>query len=570
MAIRSLPDFIPSFTLAVNPDRHAVTEQKNRLLNYLFVFSAAFLLFFASSCQGSKTERAVANQAQPVLDSTYYINYIKSEPKFKDQLDWVKSFYREREFQLGWFKNNKIVPEADKMLGMISKAGEEGLNPKDYQLKDFNKLFADLEAAKRDSAKFTALQKEIDVALSATYFVWASDYYRGVVIPRENKEIEWDVKRNKIKLHKALMTVLGERESKYSYASFSPLHPEYSRLKSALAAYRKIQAEGGWPKISASAKLKQGEASPLVPALRKRLGLSGGTDSVYSADVFNAVKQFQNDQGLKPDGALGAETVRIMNIPVEERVRQIILNMERWRWIPKSFEPDYLLVNIPEYKLHVIEKGKEKLTMNVIVGKTLNSTPIFSDKLETVVLSPYWNVPVSIIQKELAPKLAGNPSYLDHLDMEVVNAKGEQVSPSSINWGSVDESNWKYILRRRPGPKNDLGDVKFIFPNTNDIYLHDTPHDELFSQAKRGFSHGCVRVEKPIDLAEYLLRNSGGWSRSQILSTIAERKEKHVKLKEVLPVYLVYFTAWADDNGQVHFRDDIYGHDKTLAQQYFN
>ena len=570
MIKNTLINFNNPFNLVSGTGLLSTSLGKNLVKKCLILFSASIMIIFASGCQGKKNERMVSNKVQPKLDSTYYINYVKSEPKFKDQLDWVKSFYREREFQLGWFKSNKIVPEAEKMLGMITKADEEGLDPKNYQIKDFTKLFADLEDAKKDSVKFTELQKEIDVALSATYFVWASDYYRGVVIPKENEEIEWDVKRNKIKLHKALMTVLGERESKYSYASFSPLHPEYSRLKTALASYRKIQASGGWAKITASPKLREGEATPVIPALRKRLGLSGGTDSVYTEEVFNAVKQFQNDQGLQPDGALGNETVRIMNIPVEQRIKQIILNMERWRWIPKSFEPDYLLVNIPEYKLHVFEKSKLKMSMNVIVGKTLNSTPIFSDKMETVVLSPYWNVPVSIIEKELAPKIAGNPSYLDRLDMEVVNAKGEQVSPSSINWGSVNASNWKYILRRRPGPKNDLGDVKFIFPNTNDIYLHDTPHDELFSQAKRGFSHGCVRVEKPIELAEYLLRDSGNWSRSQILSTISERKEKHVKLKEVLPVYLVYFTAWADDNGQIHFRDDIYGHDKTLAQQYFN
>lgn len=528
------------------------------------------LMVSYSSCQGKKKqeERAVANKTQPVLDSTYYIKYMNADPILKDHTDWAKKFYREREFRLGWFKNNEIVPQAKQLLDVIAQAGEEGLNPKKYQFKDFNKMFADLEAAKRDSAQFTAIQKEIDVALSATYFVWASDYYRGVVIPRENEEIEWDVKRNKIKLHKALMTVLNERESKYSYASFSPLHPDYARLKTALGNYRKIQAAGGWPKVTANPKIKVGERSPLVPALRKRLSLAGA-DSIYNADVNNAVKSFQSAQGLKPDGALGPETVKMLNIPVEQRIKQIILNMERWRWIPKSFEPDYLLVNIPEYKLHVYEKGKEAMNMNVIVGKTLNSTPIFSDKMETVVLSPYWNVPVSIIKNELASKFAGNPGYLDRLDMEVVTGKGSPVDPSSIDWNSVDENNWKYVLRRRPGPKNDLGDVKFIFPNTNDIYLHDTPNDELFSQAKRGFSHGCVRVEKPIELATYLLRNAG-YDRNKIESTIAQRKEKHVRLNKVLPVYLVYFTAWADESGNMHFRDDIYGHDKTLSQQYFN
>ena len=543
---------------------------KSDLKRYLFFLTGISFILYCSSCQDSKNERVIANRPQPILDSTYFINYINSEPRFKDQLDWTKKFYKERGFKLGWFKNNRLVPQAQQMLSLIYKADEEGLDPKDYQIKDFNKMFVRLDSAKRDSAKFIALQKEIDIALTANYFVWASDYYRGVVVPKENEEIEWDVKRNKIKLHKALMTVLKERKSKYSYANFSPLHPEYSRLKSALASYRKIQASGGWAKVIASPKLKTGESSAIVPALKKRLGLSSSADSVYNAELVSAVKRFQAAQGLKPDGALGAETVRFLNISIEERIKQIVLNMERWRWIPKSLEPDYLLVNIPEYKLYVVEDGQEKITMNVIVGKTLNSTPIFSDKMEYVVLSPYWNVPISIIEKEIAPKLANNPGYLDHLNMEVVTANGSPVNPSSVDWGSVNESNWKYVLRRRPGPKNDLGDVKFIFPNTNDIYLHDTPHDELFSQAKRGFSHGCVRVEKPIDLAEYLLRNSAGWDRAQILNTISVRKEKYVKLKEVLPVYLVYFTAWADDKGQVHFRDDIYGHDKTLAQQYFN
>jgi murein L,D-transpeptidase YcbB/YkuD len=535
----------------------------------MIVLAGVSTIAFASACGGkSKQERQVANKPQPTLDSTYYISYMDSDPLLKEHTDWAKKFYREREFRLGWFKNNEIVPQAKEMLTMISKAGEEGLDPKKYQFKDFDAMFANLDAAKRDSAKFTAIQKEIDVALSSTYFVWASDYYRGVVVPKENEEIEWDVKRNKIKLHKALMTVLNERESKYSYANFSPLHPDYARLKSALASYRKIQASGGWPKVTASPKLKEGQVAPVVSALKKRLGLST-TDSTFNAEAVRSLKAFQSAQGLKPDGALGPETVKLLNVSVDQRVKQIILNMERWRWIPKSFEEDYLIVNIPEYRLRVYEKGTERLAMNVIVGKTLNSTPIFSDKMENVVLAPYWNVPASIVRDELGAKIAADPGYLDRANMELVDYKGNPVSTSGIDWGSITRENWKYILRKKPGPKNDLGDVKFIFPNTNDIYLHDTPHDELFSQTKRNFSHGCVRVERPLELAEYLLRPVG-WNMSKIQSTIAGGVEKHVKLKQVLPVYLVYFTAWADESGNVHFRDDIYGHDRTLAQQYFN
>ncbi|SDM31939.1 Murein L,D-transpeptidase YcbB/YkuD [Daejeonella rubra] len=555
-------------TLAVNNQRTAFFGIKNKVKRIIFFLSAGSLFLFASSCKNSNSR--FADNPQQLLDSTYYIEYVKSDPKLNDQIDLVKTFYRDRKFELAWYKNNEMVPQAEKMLDVIRKASDEGLNPADYLIIDFEKLYAELKASKKDFERFSIVQKEIDVALTATYFIWASDYYRGVVVPNENKEIEWDVKRNRIKLDLALLNVLGEKESQYPYANFSPLHPEYTRLKTALAAYRKIETAGSWPIVQAAPKLKKGMQSPVIPALAKRMGVNIDSSTVYSEELFNAVRQFQTDQGLKPDGALGAETIRIMNVPIKDRIKQIILNMERWRWLPRSFESNYLLVNIPEFKVYVFEEGKSKISMNVIVGKALNSTPVFSDKMEYVVLSPYWNVPFSIIKEDLAPKLASNPSYLDRLDMEIITSKGENVSPSSIDWNTISEDNWNYTLRRRPGPKNDLGDVKFIFPNSNDIYLHDTPHDELFSQAKRGFSHGCVRVEKPIDLAVYLLRDQENWDREKILSAISERKEKQIKLKVTLPVYLVYFTAFTDESGKVHFRDDIYGHDKTLAEHYFN
>jgi len=533
----------------------------SRLLYFLMLLSSTF---FIGAC-GNR----FANEDQQLMDSTFYTEYIKSHPKLAEQHRRVDIFYKEREFQLAWFKDNKLNPQANKMLEVINKASDDGMNSEHYQIVDFEKLFHELKASKRNFERFSEVQKETDLALTATYFLWASDYYRGLIVPDEHKEIEWDVKENGIMLHRALKVVLGEQESKYPLADFKPVHPAYSRLKSALANYRKIQEMNAWPKVTATAKLKQGRSSSAILTLRKRLGLSDTASSVYTKDILDAVKKFQVEQGLKPDGVLDKETVRLMNIPVAERINQIILNMERMRWLPLSFESDYLLVNIPEYKLHVFEAGKEKLSMNVIVGKTMNSTPVFSDKMEYIVLSPYWNVPFSIIKEEMASKIAANPNYLNALDMEVVTAKGDPVDPSSINWNEITESNWQYVLRRRPGPKNDLGAVKFIFPNSNDIYLHDTPNGELFDQEKRGFSHGCVRVERPLELAEYLLRNSGNWGRKQILDVIAKRKEQRVQLKTALPVYLVYFTAWADENGTVHFRDDIYGHDKALALKYF-
>ncbi|GAB2965769.1 L,D-transpeptidase family protein [Hymenobacter coalescens] len=573
---------------------------------------AMCLLLVTSACsqeQQDKVQDAAADLLpkgklggpQPLVDTVYVEKYMASKPAFKDEIEWGKKFYKERNGRLGWFRNHELVPQTERMLAELSKAGADGLDPKKYRVIDFDKLFAQIKEAPDTTAR-NALEQEIDVALSATYFNWADDFYRGIVNPREVKNIDWQVKRNKIKLHKALMTILKERESTYPYYEFEPLHPEYDRLRTALAHYRTMQRNGGWQPVPAVKRLRPGDTSAVVPALRRRLlGFKAdGTPNpdvaapmqavpvnnrsgqpaapqesrTYDADLVAAVKAFQTQHGLKADGNLGPETIKFLNVPLQQRIDQIIVNMERWRWIPKRFEPNYLLVNIPDYHMWVYENGKPAIDMRVIVGKTLNATPVFSDKMEYVVLAPYWNVPYSIIDKELRPKLAADPvGYLNRLDMEVVKgagAKATPVDPTSIDWANLTEGTWRYTLRKRPGPKNDLGDAKFIFPNSLDIYLHDTPHDELFSQGKRGFSHGCVRVEKPLELAEYLLRNKPGWDMTKIQETIAGGKEQYVPLPEKLPVYLVYFTAWVDDAGNLHFRDDIYGHDKALAQEYFS
>ena len=544
----------------------------------------------AGTAGSADSATAAVGGPQPLIDSTSLIQTFRAEPAFKPQLLAARRFYRERGFRLGWFKDHQPVKQAQALQDITAKAADEGLNPKDYRVKDFKQLFADLGKARADSVRRNTLERQIDVALTGTYMKWANDYYRGVANPRDTKSTAWQVKPNKIKLNKALLTFLGERKSRYNYYEFAPLHPEYDQLKTALASYRAQERAGGWPSLPTTLNLKPGGTSPAIVALRKRLLGTGAaapvapatapagaavpaTAQVYGPELVSAVKAFQQDAGLKPDGIVGGATLKQLNVPIGTRIDQLILNMERWRWLPKRFEPNYLLVNIPEYTLHVIEEGKEAFNMRVIVGKVLHETPVFSDKMEYVVLAPYWNVPFSIIDNELRGKLVANPNYLDRLDMEVVKGSGRKavaIDPSTVDWANVTQETFKYTLRRRPGPKNDLGDVKFIFPNSNDIYLHDTPHDELFSQSARSFSHGCVRLAEPIKLATYLLRNRPEWDQQTIADSIATRREKYITLKEKLPVYLVYFTAWADADGHPHFRDDIYGLDKKLAREYFD
>ncbi|MDX5422481.1 MAG: L,D-transpeptidase family protein, partial [Hymenobacteraceae bacterium] len=264
----------------------------------------------------------------------------------------------------------------------------------------------------------------------------------------------------------------------------------------------------------------------------------------------------------------------------------IMINMERWRWIPKRMVPKsldqrFIWVNIPEYKLYVYEdpegdltanrKYKEVMNMRVIVGKTMSSTPIFSDKLEYVVMAPYWNVPNSIVEDEIKPKMLSNPNWLASQNMEVVTREKnpKPVSPQSINWSSVTRDNFTYRVRQKPGPQNSLGMIKFLFPNEYAVYLHDTPADALFSQTDRNFSHGCVRVEQPVELAKYLMRDMPQWDEHRIRETMRGGEETWVTLPTRVQVYLVYFTSWVDDEGNAHFREDLYGHDKKLEQEYF-
>lgn len=546
---------------------------KNSLIRHTntFYFASLVLLFFlATGCNKRKSAEST------VLDSAYIVSYMNKEPRFKDQLDWAKSFYKDRSYQLGWFKNHELVPQASKLIQIINKSAEEGLDPKDYQVVDVNKLIEELKESSKKEELRDSLEKEIDIALSATYFNWASDYYRGLLAPWESRKADWDIKLNKMKLDLSLKSVL--QDSKDDNLYFKPNHVEYANLKKALANYREVQRAGGWPKIPAGSTIQEGKASAVVPLLNKRLAgylvkdnATPGTDTaLFSKNMKAALKQFQSLNGLAVSGRLDAKTIQVLNIPVEERIRQIIINMERWRWIPQSFEPNYLIVNIPEFRLHVYEKGQDKMTMKVIVGKELHSTPIFNDKMEHIVLAPYWNIPPGILKNEVVPQVTANPGYLASKDMEVVTAGGTVVDPSTVDWSAAGTSSFKYTVRRKPGPQNDLGNVKFIFPNSMNIYLHDTPGDELFNQSKRDFSHGCVRVERPIDLAVYLLRNVEGWDKSKIEEQIKTGKEKYVALKEKLPVYLVYFTASADANGQVRFFEDIYQHDKTLKALYFS
>jgi murein L,D-transpeptidase YcbB/YkuD len=307
-----------------------------------------------------------------------------------------------------------------------------------------------------------------------------------------------------------------------------------------------------------------------VAVLAARLAASGDFQgqvpsskaaAIYDSSLQEAVKAFQRRHGLADDGAIGREVVAALNVPVDHRVAQIRMNMERWRWLPRELGNRYILVNIPEMRLDVYEGEQVPLSMRVVVGKEDTQTPIFNDEMTHVVFSPYWNVPPTIAQNETLPSVMGDPEFLERNNMEVVDASGNRVDPASIDLANPSG----YRFRQRPGATNSLGLVKFMFPNQFNVYLHDTPADSLFDRAVRSFSHGCVRVAEPLALAEYVLRDQREWHRARIEEAMHAGEEKHVKLNTPIPVYMGYWTARVRPDGMVQFRNDVYGIDERLT-----
>jgi L,D-transpeptidase YcbB len=349
-------------------------------------------------------------------------------------------------------------------------------------------------------------------------------------------------------------------------------HPEAGALEQALIALRWQQQNGGWPRVNAKT-LAPGRSHPAVVELRQRLLASGelsesnadaANPSMYDAPLQEAVRGFQFHNALKETGIADAATIAAMNVPLATRIHQLEVNVDRWRRLPADLGARHVWINIPSFQLVARENGKPVLQLKVVVGKAgTTQTPVFSSEMTTVIFSPYWHIPDSILTKETAPLAARDPGYLSRNAIEVhrVGRAGTPVDPASVDWSNPDEVR-RLALRQRPGPRNSLGQVKFLLPNDHGIYLHDTPSVRLFSRPARAFSHGCIRVDDPEKLAEYVLRDPATWDEPRIQRAMASGVEQQVKLNESIPVHIVYFTAWVDERGGLHFAPDIYKYDR--------
>jgi murein L,D-transpeptidase YcbB/YkuD len=357
------------------------------------------------------------------------------------------------------------------------------------------------------------------------------------------------------------------------YAIYEPISPYYLSLKNALKKYKEIEKKGGFPLIDSSFKMVEvGEISPEIIQLKTSLFLSEDlnmldTSAVFTDSLYIAIKSFQKRMGLPSNGKLDKATLAELNTPIQERVKKIMINLERLRWLPEESPANYLLVNIPEFRLHVFESKKYQWSMDVVVGKAATETTIFSDNMKYVVFSPYWNVPQSIIRNELLPKLKRNSNYLNSKNMEVVQ-NGKVINSRTINWHNYSKG-VPFVIREKPGKDNSLGLVKFLFPNQFNIYMHDTPAKSLFDKNDRAFSHGCIRLAEPEKLANYVLRNDTTYTPEKTNELMHKGEEKWVTINPTLPVFIVYFSSWVSHDGKLNFRKDIYGADKKLSKEVF-
>jgi murein L,D-transpeptidase YcbB/YkuD len=483
-------------------------------------------------------------------------------------------FYRNRNFEPAWMDGQGRFLQAGDLVESIRDCSLQGLKPDVYQLATIEAVREALEEARAAGAPLEpGGLADLDLLLTDVFLIYGSQLLSGSVDP-ETIHPRWLLQSREADLSGILQAALEKNEVRRALEGLLPQYPEYTSLRHALQQYRGIAEHGGWPLVPEGPTLHKNDRDPRVGALRARLVASGdlGTNEGADPEVLDdhlegAVRKFQGRHGLTVDGAVGRATLAALNVPVEARVRQIEINMERWRWLPDDLGSRHILVNTADFSLEVVEEGESVLAMRVVAGRKARRTPVLSGKMTYLVLNPYWHVPHKLAVQDILPKIENDPGYLDRQGIRVFESWEEfapEIPRDTIDWSSITEQNFFFKLRQDAGPTNALGRVKFMFPNKFAVYLHDTPSRYMFKRNQRDFSSGCIRVEGPIDLAAYVLRSDPKWTREGILSAIESGENRIVWLPEPIPVHVLYWTAWVDRQGALHFRRDVYERDGPL------
>jgi murein L,D-transpeptidase YcbB/YkuD len=498
-------------------------------------------------------------------------------PDFSDYEKHVQKFYESYGYSLPWVRGMEPTLEAQQVIAVLLQAEQKGLSAEDYDGPRWGGRLAKLKTgvtqpSEADAARF-------DLALTVSVMRYISDLHIGKVNPK-HFDFGLDIESKKYDLPEFLKDhVVDASDVSSALDQVEPPYPGYQRTIRALHTYLQLAKESeekplpGIQKTIASGDFYAGV--PHLIRLLRQLGdlpadasaLDEGT--IYQGALVEAVKNFQRRLGRASDGRITAQTLADLNVPLTSRIRQMQLTLERWRWLPASYQKTPIVANIPEFHLRAYDENfKIALQMNVVVGKAYgHNTPIFSDTMEYLVFRPYWSVPYSIARAEFLPRIALDPDYLAKKGFEVVNSRQDVVTSGTVTSEVLEQLRaGKLFIRQTPGPKNSLGLVKFIFPNNFNIYFHDTPEQIFFSKSRRDFSHGCIRLERPADLAVWVLRNNPGWDMDRVRAAMNGPTTQQVNLAHPIPVLILYATVIVTDDGVVHFYDDIYGHDAALEK----
>lgn len=472
----------------------------------------------------------------------------------------IADFYAQRHYAAAWADDNNV---RQLLAGLASTEGD-GLLPEDYRLSELRTM----AEAMKEPAVTAAARAEFEVAATSAYITALVQLARGKVDPNR-LDPTWNFDPAAIDPQQGmsmLQTSVEERSVDQAFAMARPQNPLYAQLRSALAQLRTTAANGGWPGVPAGPTLKPGMSDPRVVALRARLVAGGYLDPTlaqgdrYDNPLKDAVSRFQADQYLEPDGSVGADTLAALNVPIEARIGQVRANLERARWLLHSLQGTFVVVDVAGYKITFYRDGQPVWKSRVQVGKPYRSTPIFRSQITYVTFNPTWTVPPTILKNDVLPKIRKNPSYLANNRIRVLDRSGNAISPSSVDWSRPGG----ITLRQDAGPGNSLGQVVIRFPNSYSVYLHDTPHQELFEKARRDTSSGCIRVEHPLQLVELLFNDPQKWNRQAIDERIATKKTQNVTLPTAIPVLIAYWTVDIGENGKLAYKPDVYQRDGAL------
>lgn len=505
-----------------------------------------------------------------------WVGLLDAEARSRPSALPLQELYARRGFKPLWVEDHRVIDQARRVERRLKEADREGLRPEWYRVDALRRQRDDLAGDTAYSRERIQHLVTYELMLTESLYLFALHLHSGRLDPA-TLETQWAGQQRTIDLTSYLLEHYARERLPEGIDELVPDYEGYRRLRAELRELRERRKEGRLVPPREGPVIRPGDEHRdvvIVRDLLARLNLHDGTDSDnlhYGSDLVRAVGAFQRKHGLEEDGVIGPETRRLMNRSLDERIVTLELNMERWRWLPKDLGNPHVRVNIAGFRTEVVRDGETVLSLRSVVGKPYRQTPVFSDRIRYVVFNPSWNVPHSIAVEDILPRLRENPDYLREMNFRVFDGWGPnsvEVDPTQVDWSGMTARTFPYRFQQQPGPLNALGRVKFMFPNSFSIYLHDTPARDLFGQTRRDFSSGCIRVENPMELAEFLLGEE--WTRDRIQDVLTEGSERTVSLPDPVPVHMLYWTAWVDEDDTLQWRDDIYDRDAALADAFYD